>query len=372
MKFSDEAKAAALALSLMEGIGPVRARKLIAHCGSPEAVFKESRASLEKIPGIGKSILKEVRQPDKLKLAERQLIEADKKGWLLHYFEDTAYPRRMRHCEDAPIVLFQKGHTPLNPNRCIAIVGTRSMTDYGRDFLAQFLEEARSLNLIVISGLAYGVDAYAHRKSLDNDIVNCAVLAHGLDRVYPAIHRKMAEEIVEAGGSCLTEFPTGTNPDRENFPKRNRIIAAMSDATLVVEAARKGGALITAEYANQYNRDVFALPGRIQDPLSEGCNLLIKSHRAYLLEGARDLAYVMRWEPISPVAQKKQLELFENLNAEERLIVDALGLERESKSLDWLLGKCAITGAQCLRILMTLELKGILETVPGPRYRLKA
>ncbi|WP_421751171.1 DNA-processing protein DprA [Croceimicrobium sp.] len=372
MKFSNEAKAAALALSLMDGIGPVRARKLIAHCGSPEAVFKESKQSLERIPGIGSFLVQEIRRSRKLVEAEKQLSEADNKGWAVHYFEDKAYPRRMRHCEDAPVVLFQKGHTPLNAKRCISIVGTRNMTDYGRDFLHQFLEEAQSLNLLIFSGLAYGVDACAHRKALDNGIVNCAVLAHGLDRIYPALHRKLATEIVEAGGSWLSEFPTGTNPDRENFPKRNRIIAAMSDAVIVVEAARKGGALITAEFANQYNRDVFALPGRIHDPHSEGCNLLIKSHRAYLLEGARDLSYIMRWEAISPMAQKKQLELFENLSPDERLLIDALVPEKESKSLDWLLGKCGITGAQCLRILMSLELKGLLETVPGPRYRLKS
>lgn len=372
MKISDEAKRHALALCLMEGIGPIRAKKLIEFCGDPEAIFKTSKADLEAIPGIGSLLVNQIRKDLPLKQADAEIARAERESWQMHYYQDSAYPRRMRHCEDGPLILFQKGHTQLNHPRVLAIVGTRNMSTYGKDFLTAFAKDLADYGVLVISGLAFGVDAWAHKQSLENGILNAAVLAHGLDRVYPFLHHGLAKEIVKDGGSLLTEFPSGANPDKENFPKRNRIIAGLSDAVLVVEAARKGGALITAELANQYNRDVFAVPGRVNDPFSAGCNHLIKSHRAHLFEGIKDLAYVMRWEAKETEKAAPQLQLFDDLNPDEQLIFTLLGQDREPKHLDWLQLKSQKSTAELLRILMTLELQGSVESVPGSRFRLRS
>lgn len=372
MNFSLAAKASAMALSLMDGIGPIRAKKLIHYCGSPEEVFTAKPEALAAIPGMQSAVLNQLKDPSFLRRAEAEMDLATKRGWQVHYFKDSAYPWRMGHCEDGPLLLFQKGNTNLNLPRTLAIVGTRQMSDYGRDFLAVFTRDLQSLGLQVFSGLAYGVDAQAHRGCLENGIVNSAVLAHGLDRIYPYSNRKLAEEIIDKGGSWLSEFPSDTNPDRENFPKRNRIIAALSDAVLVVEAARKGGALITAGIANSYNRDVFALPGRFYDEKSEGCNLLIKSQRAHLLEGVSDLSYIMRWEENNPIKRKVQLELFQNLNPQEANLVQALSNAKGGKMLDVLVVELKVSAAELLSTLMTLELKSVIETLPGPRYRLRS
>lgn len=372
MKISTEAKVCALALSLMEGIGPKRAKKLIEFCGGPEAVFQASKEELNEIPGMHRAALNQLTDPTFLKQAEAELNLALKKNWQVHFYSESAYPWRMRHCEDGPLLLFQKGNCNLNVPRSLAIVGTRNMSDYGRDFIRHFSAELRKFGVHVLSGLAYGVDAQAHRSCLDNDIVNSAVLAHGLDRVYPHHHRNLADDIVQGGGSLLTEFPSGTNPDRENFPKRNRIIAGMSDAVIVVEAARKGGALITADLANGYNRDVFAVPGRFNDERSEGCNLLIKSTRAHLLESTRDLAYIMKWDEQEAAKEKQQLELFQNLSALENQVVEALGRAKKGLLMDALLAELKLTTSELLSLLMALELKSVVETLPGPRYRLRS
>lgn len=371
MKISTSAKVSALALSLMDGIGPIRAKKLIEYCGDPEAVFSTRPAEFAQIQGLNKSVLKQFQDKRFLMKAEREIELAEKRGWQVHFYTESAYPWRMRHCEDGPLLLFQKGPCNLNVPRALAIVGTRNMSDYGREFLARFIPDIRQFGLQVFSGLAYGVDAQAHRSCLEHHITNSAVLAHGLDRVYPALNQKLADGILAAGGSLLTEFPSGTVPDRENFPKRNRIIAALSDAVLVVEAARKGGALITADLANGYNRDVFALPGRFNDPRSEGCNLLIKSHRALLLESARDLSYIMKWEE-KEQEPEVQLNLFQNLSPSEHEVVQALTNSRRGKVLDELVAELDQTPSYLLSLLMAMELKSILETLPGPRYKLKA
>lgn len=372
MKISDEAKRYALALSFVEGIGPIRAKKLIKHFGDPALIFNNNAKDFENLSGIGESLIRELKKETYLIRADAEIERLQRESWQMHYFEDSAYPRRMRHCEDGPIILFQKGNTNLNPSRVLAIVGTRSMTDYGRHFLEQFMKDLAAYDVLVISGLAYGVDACAHRYANDNGIANAAVLAHGLDRIYPGLHRSLSQDVINGGGSMLTDFPSNTNPDRENFPKRNRLIAALSDAVLVVEAARKGGALITADLANQYNRDVFAVPGRYNDPLSAGNNLLIKSHRANLLEGIRDLAYVMRWDKPDSLSPKPQLQLFDELPANEQNLVSLLGNDRDAKSIDWLQLNCGFNRSRLLQLLMQLELKGLVESMPGSRYRIRA
>ncbi len=371
MNISTASKVSALALSLVEGIGPIKAKKLIAHFGDPQAVFEEKPRYLEAIPGIGPELASKLKDSENLRRAEQEIEHCEKNSWQVHYFTEPSYPLRMRHCEDGPLLLFQKGSTDLNQRRNLGIVGSRNMTAYGKDFLKDFCEDIRALQLTVYSGLAYGVDAQAHRNCVDNNVINCAVLAHGLDRIYPAMHRKLAESILEGGGSLLTEYPTKTNPDRENFPKRNRIIAALSNALVVVQAARKGGALITAELANTYNRDVFALPGRRNDAMSEGCNLLIKSQRAHLLESVKDLSYIMQWDAVNAI-EEPQINFTKELDGPELETMQLLSANSGTYNLDGIRRELGLTASQALSTLMSLELKSLVDTLPGPRYRIRS
>jgi len=358
-----------IALSLCEGVGPILAKNLINALGSAEAVFKESDNGLAAIPGINIKVRTSLKNDFTLQRAEEEMAFIDRHGFLMHFFQDSSYPRRLKHCADAPVILFQKGNLNLNPNRSLSIVGTRSVTDYGRSFLEHFMPQLPAFQPQVISGLAYGVDAIAHRESLNHNLKTIAVVAHGLDSVYPALHRGLAADIIESGGAIVTEFLSQSKPDRENFPKRNRIIAGMSDAVIVVEAARKGGALITADLAFQYNRDVFAVPGRFRDTYSEGCNLLIKSNRANLLESTKDLEYIMRWQQQEQV-QQAQLPLFDDMTTEEQNLISAIGTDSQPKEIEWLANKMELPMSKLLVQLMNLELKGILISMPGKRYRL--
>jgi len=358
-----------IALSLCEGVGPILAKNLINALGSAEAVFKEKDKGLAAIQGVSYKVSSALKAEYPLQRAEKEMSFIDKNGFLMHFYQDASYPRRLMHCADAPVILYQKGNLNLNPNRSLAIVGTRSVTTYGRSFLEGFMPDLRSFQPQVISGLAYGVDAIAHRESLNQNLKTIAVVAHGLDIIYPALHRGLAADILEKGGAIVTEFLSESKPDRENFPKRNRIIAGMSDAVIVVEAARKGGALITADLAFQYNRDVFALPGRYQDTFSEGCNLLIKSNRANLLESTKDIEYIMRW-PLKEQVEQAQLPLFDDMSAEERNLISAIGADSQPKEIEWLANTLQLPISKLLVLLMNLELKGLLISMPGKRYRL--
>lgn len=367
MNASQEQIFYALALSMIEGLGPILSRKLIAHCGSPKAVFEERPQALMKLPGLGTARLKRLGDKSVFDRAERELQLVEKEAWFVHYWTDTSYPRRLRHCDDAPLVLFQRGRADLNPKRALAVVGSRLISEPGQLLTQALVEKLADYQVQVISGLAYGTDGLAHRIALESGSNTVAVVAHGLDRVYPYLHRKLAENILESGGSLLSEFVSGTNPDRENFPKRNRIIAGMSDAVLVVEAARKGGALITANCANDYNREVFAVPGAPGQKGREGCNLLIKSHRAYLLESVRDLQYVLRWEPVS---EKESQKTYQNLPTDQQELVDLLGHDRSAKDLDWLCKSLNKPASQIMSTLVILELEGLIRILPGNRYHL--
>ncbi len=357
----------AIALSQVEGIGPVLARKLIQEIGTPKAVFQESSRRLLTIEGMGSERVRVLRNSKTLQRAEKELNILERNNWQAHYFKESEYPRRLRNAIDAPLVLFQKGRADLNPRRAISIVGSRKMTEAGKGFIESMGTELGAYNLQVISGLAYGVDGMAHRTSLLHNISNIAVVAHGLERVYPSLHRTLAQKIIDAGGAIVTEFLSGSLPDRENFPKRNRIIAGMSDAVIVIEAAKKGGALITADLANQYNRDVFAVPGEPGQVLREGCNLLIKSHRANLLESLRDLEYVMRWSKSGPSNAKKS---YEGLSEDDRNLLELLGESGTVKDLDWLCEKSTLKASELLSRLVMLELEGYVNTLAGNRYSL--
>lgn len=358
-----------IALSLCDGVGPILAKSLINELGTAEAVFKESPSHLASLSGISGRVVQGLKDKEILKRAEKEMHFVESNAFLMHFFQEASYPRRMKHCADAPVILYQKGNLNLNPNRSLAIVGTRSVTDYGRNFMDHFMKDLEAYQPQVISGLAYGVDAIAHRESINHNLKTIAVVAHGLDSIYPALHRGLAQDILSSGGAIVTEFLSESKPDRENFPKRNRIIAALSDAVLVVEAARKGGALITADLAFQYNRDVFAVPGRCRDVFSEGCNLLIKSNRANLLESVADIEYIMRWQQKEEL-QQATLPLFDDLSESEQTLIGIIGSNNQAKEIEWLAAKLELPMSKLLVQLMNLELKGLIVSAPGKQYRL--
>ena len=286
-----------IALTLIPGIGDKMIKSLIAHCQTPEAIFSEKKSNLQKIPGIGSNAVRLLHSANTLKRAEKEIEFLDSKNIEAHFFTDKEYPDRLKHCEDGPAIIYYKGNKNLNDQKFIAVVGTRKATHYGKTLTQRIIEDLKPLNATIVSGLAYGIDICAHKAALESNLSTIGVLAHGLDRIYPQIHSNVAEQMKSHGG-LITEFISETNPDKENFPKRNRIIAGLCDAILVIEAAKTGGALITANIANSYNRDVFAIPGRIGDTFSEGCNTLIKTNRAALFQSVKDLEYIMGWENI--------------------------------------------------------------------------
>jgi len=306
-----------IALTLVPKVGDVAAKKLIAYCGGAEPVFKESKKALLLIPGIGPAIANSIVSQDLLSAAEFELKFMEQNDIKPIYFMEDDYSFRLRQCGDAPIMLYTKGSINLNAKRIISIVGTRRATDYGKQMTDKIIEGLSDLNdIVVVSGLAYGIDIAAHKACLKYNVPTMGVLAHGLDRVYPQLHTQVAREMQDQGG-LLSDFMSGTKPDRENFPKRNRIIAGLSDATLVVEARKKGGALITADIANSYSRDVFAVPGRVGDENSEGCNQLIRRNQAALIQSSNDICYLMGWDKESEKNPSLQVSLFVDLNKEE-------------------------------------------------------
>jgi DNA processing protein len=284
-----------IALTLIPGVGSVIAKNLVSYCGSPEAVFKSKESLLLKIPEVGKVVASQIINHSVFESAEKEVSAVRKKKIETVFYTEKNYPARLKNCIDAPVMLFYKGDIDFNPKKTIAIVGTRNATDYGKNFCETFISDLQKHNVQIVSGLAYGIDICAHKAALKNNLSTVAVLAHGLDRIYPSVHKSTTEKMLDNGG-IVSEFITGTNPDRENFPKRNRIVAGMCDAVIVVEASLKGGALITADIASSYNRDVFALPGRIQDEYSQGCNSYIKINKAAMIESATDLEYQLGWD----------------------------------------------------------------------------
>ena len=277
-----------IGLTLLPGVGDVLGKKLVAYCGGVEEVFRQSRKSLEKIPGIGVKLVDSIVNQKVLFRAEEEIRFIEKYNITPLFYLDKKYPARLKNCDDGPIMLFFKGNADMNVARVVSMVGTRKATDYGKSVCEKIIEDLKAYGILVISGLAYGIDTCAHRAALEQNLMTVAVLGHGLDMIYPYLNRHLAEKMVDQGG-LLTEFMSKTKPDRENFPRRNRIIAGLADATIVIEAAKTGGALITAEIANSYSRDVFSVPGRIGDPWSEGCNSLIKTNKAALVQRAADV-----------------------------------------------------------------------------------
>ncbi|MDN3588904.1 DNA-processing protein DprA [Pedobacter aquatilis] len=357
-----------IALTYIKSIGPVNAKNLLAYCGSAEAVFSASRKQLLQIPGIGEKTVEAILKTDALARAKEELDFVEKHGIEVLFCSDENYPKRLKNCFDAPILLYFKGNADLNHSRIISIVGTRNATEYGKMLCKQLCEVLSPYNVLIVSGLAYGIDVTTHKECISNNIATVGVLGHGLDRLYPQIHKPTAQKMVLNGG-LLSEFPTKTNPDRQNFPQRNRIIAGIADVTVVIEASIKGGALITAEIANSYNKDVYAFPGRTNDVFSEGCNFLIKTNRAGLINNANDLIYYLGWDDeVKRKEIKNQISLQLNLTGNEQKVIDAL--QSNQLAIDELAIHVNIQQSKLAIILLTLEMQGIIISMPGKVYKL--
>jgi DNA processing protein len=354
-----------LALQKAEGIGDINAKKLIKACGNAKTVFDEKPERLLKIDGIGRFKIKGLKDPSLLKKAEKELNFIEKNKIKMVSFLDDDYPNGLKHAIDSPLIYFQKGHINFKQKRIISIVGTRNMTNYGKSFVQKLIDEISVFNPIIVSGLAYGVDILAHQIAMKNKLQTVAVLAHGLDKIYPKKHQIDTEKMQENGG-IISDFWSGTNPDRENFIKRNRIVAGLSQATIVIESAHRGGSLITADIANSYNRDVFALPGRVSDLYSRGCNNLIKTNKAAILTSAKDLAYILNWENDK---QPKQIQkqLFVELDENESVIYNYL-LKEGKQTIDIIALHCNLPIYKIASILLNLELKSVIRPLSGKLF----
>ena len=363
----DQERLSLLALHFVPGIGDVLFRQLVSYCGSAREVFTMSKGKLEKIPGIGPVLAEAVKSGKSIEQAESEFKKAEKEDASILFYSDAAYPARLKVFDDSPVVLYTKGNINLNVPKVIAIVGTRKATEYGKTFIDKLIDDLTPHNPLILSGLAYGIDIHAHKQALKHNLTTVGVLGSGLDVIYPAIHKDTVKRMY-SGGGLITENPFGTKPDAHNFPARNRIIAGLCDALVVVEAAETGGALITAEIANTYNKDVFALPGNYNQEYSMGCNKLIKINKASLLTSAKDIEYIMNWSADEAKPSRMALPLFD-LMPEEQIIVNALR-EKNSISIDDLTIQTSLTPGVLATHLLTLELKSIVKTLPGKFYKL--
>ncbi|MES2418698.1 MAG: DNA-processing protein DprA [Bacteroidota bacterium] len=356
-----------IALTLIKNVGPKHAKNLLLAFENAEAIFAAKKEALLKIEGIGEKIAAAILYTNALSQAEEHLKFIAKHRIEVLFYTDENYPKRLRHCYDAPILLYFKGKVDFNQARIVSIVGTRNATPYGKDLCKKLIAALLPYRVLVVSGLAYGIDITAHKESITGGLATVGVLGHGLDRVYPAAHKDIARKMVVNGG-LLTEFLPGTLPDRENFPKRNRIIAGISDVTVVIEASMRGGALITAEIANSYFKDVYAFPGRTNDKYSEGCNFLIKTNRAGLINDPKDLIYYLGWEDEVVKKAETQVQLPLNLTKAEQLVVELLN--NQVLGIDELSFKVSMPQSQLAIVLLTLEMQGILVTLPGKLYKI--
>ena len=368
-----------LALLKVEGVGDIVAKKLINHCGSAENVFNSKSQSLKSIDGIGAVLIKNLKDKSIFEKAERELRFIEKEKTTILYYQNDDYPNKLKHCIDGPVLLFGSGNLNFENRKIISIVGTRVVTSHGVDFCKKLIEDLAIFNPIIVSGFAYGVDIVAHQAAMENKLQTIGVLAHGLNQVYPKAHKKYVAKMEENGG-FLTEFWSNSNPDKENFVRRNRIVAGMSEATVVIESAEKGGSLITAIMANDYNRDVFAVPGRTSDKYSQGCNNLIKTQRANLMTSAADLVYILNWEIHSQDQTRGKAELdgannnkviqkqlFVSLDNDEQKVYDYL--QRNGKQLlDSIALECEFPIFRISSLLLNMELKGVIRPLPGKLF----
>jgi len=359
-----------IALSMLPGIGGVLARNLLAYTGNLEDIFKSPMKTLMKIPGIGEGNAQRIKNSNALERAKEEIEFMEKNSIKASFYTDSEFPRRLKTCIDAPILIYTKGNMNLDEHRVISIVGTRNATEYGKQVIDELVKSfsERAYKIVIVSGLAYGIDIHAHRAALKYGLPTVGVVAHGLDLLYPALHRETAKKMQDNGG-ILSDFARGTKIDPQNFVKRNRIIAGLADATIVVESAEKGGALITADIASSYNRDVFAYPGRSGDIYSQGCNQLIRNNGADLIEGIDDLEFFMGWEKEAE-KQAVQSSLFLELNENEQKVVDLLQKEGEL-FIDQISASVQLPVSRVSAMMLTLEFKNVITALPGKMYRLR-
>lgn len=361
-----EQKIYEIAIGLIPGVGNMLTKQLVSYCGSPKDVFKKSKAGLKNIPNIGDVLADQIFNSDVLKVAEEELNKAEKQGVNILFYTDPKYPERLKQINDAPTLLYVKGNTDLNPTKSIAIVGTREATSYGKEMTEQIIKELAPQNALVVSGLAYGIDIAAHKAALKYSLCTVGIMASGIDIIYPAAHKATAIEMLE-NGALITENKFGTIPDAPRFPARNRIIAGMADALIVVEASVKGGALITAEIANSYDREVFAVPGRTEDKFSAGCNKLIQEHKAQIFTSVENLLIALNWGENMPAKLLPKTDPL--LLGDEKLVYDVLKTAVEI-TIDELSWKVQLNINKVSSILLTLEFAGIVKALPGKKFRL--
>lgn len=358
-----------LALTQVPQIGCVLARALTDAFGSASAVFSASKKELCQVDGISEIKASNLKGFTDFSLCEKEWAFAQKHDIQVLFLNDEKYPKRLLNCYDPPTVLFHKGAANLNAGRIINIIGTRNQTDYGRAVVEKLIEYLAAHNVLVVSGMAFGVDTQAHKACIKNNVPTVAVLAHGLDSLYPAENAKLARQMLAQEGGLLTEFWSETKPDKHNFPTRNRVVAGLCDATVVIETDIKGGSMITAELAIGYNRDVFAFPGKVTDPKSRGCNDLIRRNKAGLVTSGEELLEAMNWMPQPEKKPKIQRSLFIELTPQEKMIVDLLSTQ-ESMHIDELNLKSGLNASAAAGALLTLELQGVVISMPGKLYKL--
>ncbi len=357
-----------IALTLVPQLGPVRTRFLLEHY-TAEEIFKARKAELEKLDNIGSYIATCIKAFNNYKEAEQEALFIEKLKITPLFINHPDYPKRLHNCYDPPVMLYYKGTADLNAAKIVSVVGTRNNSPYGQQLTEQFIADLASENIIIVSGMAYGIDVTAHKAALKNNLPTIGVLAHGLNQIYPRQHSTLAKNMMSANGGVLTEFRSTSQPDKHNFPARNRIVAGMSDATVIIETAVKGGSMITAELANGYNRDVYAFPGRTDDPLSAGCNYLIKQNKAILITDARELLTTMGWMPTTKNLPLPQKSLFIELSPDEKNIISLLQ-EKAIANIDELNIYCNISTSSIAAAILNLELQNVIVSLPGKHYKL--
>jgi DNA processing protein len=357
-----------LSLHFIPGIGDFLVKQLVSYCGSAEQVFKTPKGKLLKIPGIGEVSAEAIRTGNTFNTAENELRKAEKEDTEIIFFTDKNYPQRLKVIEDAPSLIYYKGNQSLNPDKAVGIVGTRQATEYGKEIVDKICNELAVHQPLIISGLAYGIDIHAHKHALNYGLSTIGVMGSGMDVIYPSTHKETAKKMIHQGG-LLTENHFGTKPDAHNFPARNRIIAGLCDALIVVEAAEKGGALITADIANSYNKDVFAVPGNLDQPFSEGCNKLIKTNRANLYTSVKDIEYIMGWNANSiQKAPELNLTAFE---PDEQTVIKILKDKNGPMMIDEISIRSSLNPSKLASLLLTLEFKNAVKSMPGKMFALK-
>lgn len=369
MPVLDQNRVALLALHFLPGVGDHLIRQLVSYCGSADKVFNTPKGKLLKIPGIGAVTATAILQGKSFENAEKELRKAEKERVKLLFFTDKEYPSRLKAIHDAPSLLYVKGNVNFEYSKTIAIIGTRRATDYGKRCVEDLTEALVPHQPLIVSGLAYGIDIHAHKTALKHDLANIGVIGSGIDVIYPSAHAETARKM-QAHGGLVTEFRFGTKPDAHHFPARNRIVAGLSDAVIIVEAGEGGGALITADIANGYHKDVFAFPGNIGQSFSEGCNNLIKSNKAHLITSVKDLEYIMNWDLLNTKQVAKPLPLSDYEEPERIVLQTLMNHANHTLMIDEISWRTNLPIGKVASILLGLEFKGVIQSLPGKLYKI--